>query len=231
MVYYIEEGDIFNIDNINNYAHGCNCSGAMGKGIALAFREKYPQMYKKYKEMCEAGKFTPGNVFDYQFEKTHIYTLATQVSWRTNAEIEYIRLSIKHMLELANSSHVRDIAMPAIGSGLGGLEWKDVKIIIDKTSSDFPFINLYVIERYKPIKITECFIEKLWEEENITFCIHFIGEEAVRQIEIAKDCIKCISQSSPFLYDQKLSDLELNKEDYISKEKFEMIWKKGFLGD
>ena len=49
MVKYISEGDIFKIEGVNNYAHGCNCAGAMGKGIALVFRAKYPQMYNKYK--------------------------------------------------------------------------------------------------------------------------------------------------------------------------------------
>ena len=42
MIVYIEEGDIFSFSTIKNYAHGCNCAGAMGKGIALAFKEKFP---------------------------------------------------------------------------------------------------------------------------------------------------------------------------------------------
>ena len=45
MVYYIQEGDIFRIPQIRNYAHGCNCAGAMGKGIALQFKDRFPQMY------------------------------------------------------------------------------------------------------------------------------------------------------------------------------------------
>ena len=42
MVIYIKEGDIFALDGVNSYAHGCNCAGAMGKGIALQFRNRFP---------------------------------------------------------------------------------------------------------------------------------------------------------------------------------------------
>lgn len=47
MIRYIKNGNIFTLDGINCYAHGCNCAGAMGKGIALQFRSKYPEMYKQ----------------------------------------------------------------------------------------------------------------------------------------------------------------------------------------
>jgi len=227
MVYYIEEGDIFKIGDVNNFAHGCNCAGAMGKGIALTFKNKFPQMYSEYKLMCEKKEFKPGDVFDYQDGEFHIYNLATQYSWRTNATLDFIGLSMRRMLQIAESSNVRDIAMPAIGAGLGGLKWYDVKRVIDTVSAESPLVNLYVVERYKPVRTTESFVEKHWEEEDVTFCLHFIGEEAVRQIEIAKDQIKCFSQASPFLYDQKLSELELSKHDYISKERFELIWREG----
>ena len=45
MIRYIEKGDIFRIDGVSSYAHGCNCAGAMGKGIAVQFKSKYPDMY------------------------------------------------------------------------------------------------------------------------------------------------------------------------------------------
>ena len=65
MIRYIEKGDIFRIDGVSSYAHGCNCAGAMGKGIALQFKLKYPQMYRLYKKKCMAGTFIVGDVFEY----------------------------------------------------------------------------------------------------------------------------------------------------------------------
>ena len=65
MIRYVNEGNIFTIDGIKCYAHGCNCAGAMGKGIALQFKLKYPQMYRLYKKKGMAGTFIVGDVFEY----------------------------------------------------------------------------------------------------------------------------------------------------------------------
>ena len=59
MIRYIEKGDIFRIEGVSSYAHGCNCAGAMGKGIAVQFKSKYPDMYLEYKQLCKENKFCP----------------------------------------------------------------------------------------------------------------------------------------------------------------------------
>lgn len=148
MIQFIEKGDIFNILGVNNYAHGCNCAGAMGKGIALQFKNKYPKMYSEYRAMCKDGLFNPGDVFDYNYGNGHIYNLGTQVSWKTKARLEYIEDSVVRMLELAASDNVSKIALPAIGAGLGGLNWNDVKEILNMVSVNNPDIELYVVEAY-----------------------------------------------------------------------------------
>ena len=126
MIRYIEKGDIFRIDGVSSYAHGCNCAGAMGKGIAVQFKSKYPDMYLEYKQLCKENKFCPGDVFDYDYGNGHIYNLGTQATWRTRAKIEYIEKALIQMLELASGDNVTAIALPAIGAGLGGLKWDDV---------------------------------------------------------------------------------------------------------
>lgn len=148
MVKYIKEGNIFNIEGVMNYAHGCNCAGAMGKGIAVQFKTKYPEMYKTYKQMCKIGTYQPGDVYDYG--KGHVYNLGTQKNWRTKAEIEFIRMSLENMMLQAENKKVKAIALPAIGAGLGGLDWNDVKKEIEYISKKYPNIDLYVVESYKP---------------------------------------------------------------------------------
>lgn len=149
MIKYIEKGDIFNISGVSSYAHGCNCAGAMGKGIALQFRSKYPEMYSEYKAMCKDGIYNPGDVFDYNYGDGHIYNLGTQATWRTKARLEYIEQSVKNMLELAARENVTKIALPAIGAGLGGLKWDKVKDVLNRVSADYPAIELYVVEAYQ----------------------------------------------------------------------------------
>jgi O-acetyl-ADP-ribose deacetylase (regulator of RNase III) len=98
MITYIECGDIFKLPGITNYTHGCNCSGAMGKGIALQFRTKFPEMYREYKQLCGEGKFKLGDVFKYKYRDGYIFNLGTQKSWRTKAENRRDRAVLIKML-------------------------------------------------------------------------------------------------------------------------------------
>lgn len=77
MIHYIKEGDIFSIEGVSSYAHGCNCAGSMGRGIAVQFRKKFPRMYENYRCMCLDGTFQPGDVYDYDYGNGHVYNLAT----------------------------------------------------------------------------------------------------------------------------------------------------------
>ena len=154
MITYISHGDIFSIEGVTNYAHGCNCAGAMGKGIALAFREKYPQMYDTYRSLCRSGKFRPGSVYEYYTGKGYVFNLVTQVSWKTGATLPYIRTALQNMVSFALSNGVQKIAMPQIGAGLGGLKWDDVKRIIEEIAASISseHLMLYVVESYSPVK-------------------------------------------------------------------------------
>lgn len=151
MVTYIPKGDIFKIPGVGSYAHGCNCAGAMGAGIAVQFRHKYPEMYRQYKAACADGSFKPGDVFDYDYGGAHVYNLGTQITWRTRATLENIEASVGRMLDLAARDGVDRIAMPAIGAGLGGLEWEDVKAVIDRVSTRRPDVELVVVEAYESV--------------------------------------------------------------------------------
>jgi O-acetyl-ADP-ribose deacetylase (regulator of RNase III) len=149
MITYIEYGDIFKLEGIYNYAHGCNCAGAMGKGIAIQFKETFPEMYKEYKKKCTAGTFKLGDVFVYRHLNGYVFNLATQETWRTKANILSIEQAIKSMLSFANESNINQIALPKIGAGLGGLNWQIVKYSIEKIATEYSNVELFVVENYK----------------------------------------------------------------------------------
>lgn len=151
MVTYIEQGNIFNLHDVQNYAHGCNCAGAMGKGIALQFKEKFPKMYFEYKRLCKEGLFSLGDVFTYNYNDGTVFNLGTQATWKTKADINVVESSLIKMLSYAHQNNIFKIALPKIGAGLGGLNWNDVKYIIDKVAKDYPKIDLFVVENYKEI--------------------------------------------------------------------------------
>ncbi|MBB1150683.1 macro domain-containing protein [Myroides sp. NP-2] len=151
MVTYIEQGNIFNLEDIQNYAHGCNCAGAMGNGIALQFKNKFPKMYIEYKKLCKENLFSLGDIYTYTYNNETIFNLGTQATWKTKADINAIESSLIKMLSYAQQNNIYKIALPKIGAGLGGLNWNDVKSIIDKVSLDYQNINLFVVENYKEV--------------------------------------------------------------------------------
>lgn len=120
----------------------------MGKGIALQFKLRFPQMYSEYRDLCKQGMFLPGDVYTYQEGAVTVFNLGTQKDWRTKATIENIEISLREMLSIAESLNIHSIALPAIGAGLGGLNWVDVKSVINKVSSKSPKIDLFVVEQY-----------------------------------------------------------------------------------
>lgn len=148
MINYIYLGDVFAIEGVTNYAHGCNCSGAMGKGIAVQFREKFPEMYQEYKRLCKMDNFHLGDIFVYNYGNGFVFNLGTQQSWKTKAELNAIENSLKKMFDYASENNVSKIAIPKIGAGLGGLKWEDVKEIIENIANEYSFIDLFIVENY-----------------------------------------------------------------------------------
>ncbi|MEU5187397.1 macro domain-containing protein [Streptomyces klenkii] len=134
-------GDLFGASDADALAHGCNCAGAMGRGIAVEFKRRWPLMYKEYQTLCRDGKFGVGGAFPWRTpEGLLIYNLGTQAHWRVGAELSGVVAAVKAMLDHAAEHDVRRIAMPRIAAGLGGLDWQVVRTaitpIVEASQSD-----------------------------------------------------------------------------------------------
>lgn len=124
-------GDLFDADDADALAHGCNCAGAMGRGIAVEFRRRWPDMYAEYRRRCREGVLTPGGIFVWQIgQDRFVYNLGTQAHWRTAAKLPDVEAAIRAMVADAAGRGVRRIAMPRIGAGLGRLPWADVEGVL-----------------------------------------------------------------------------------------------------
>lgn len=120
-------GDLFASDDLDALAHGCNCAGAMGKGIAVEFKRRWPDMYREYRARCLDGRLPLGDLFAWQEPGLTIYNLGTQPHWRRPAELPAIDSAVRKMLRHASENGVRTIGMPQIGAGLGRLNWEDIE--------------------------------------------------------------------------------------------------------
>ena len=145
----LERGDLFATPDLKAFAHGCNCAGAMGKGIALAFRERWPAMYEAYKAQCQDGRFDLGSVFHWQEDGFTIFNLGTQKTWRTKADLDAIAEAVAQMIQIASALDIRDIGLPRIGAGLGGLAWIDVLEVLETLAADAT-VRLRVCEEHVP---------------------------------------------------------------------------------
>jgi O-acetyl-ADP-ribose deacetylase (regulator of RNase III) len=145
-------GDLFaNRYGVEAFAHGCNCQGSMGAGIAVSFKERYPAMYEEYRRRCKAQprQFNLGDAFLWEEQGgPAVFNLGTQERyWRARASYEAIEMALENMKRQANEHNIRTIAAPRIGTGYGGLSWKKVRVIIERVFEEWAGM-LYVYEKY-----------------------------------------------------------------------------------
>jgi O-acetyl-ADP-ribose deacetylase (regulator of RNase III) len=117
------QGDLF-ASGLDALAHGCNCQGVMGAGIARGFRDRYPDMYKVYRDACTAGTFRPGHVLAWVDPRTGtvVFNLATQRGTGPAAEPWAVATAIGQMILVARNRGITEIGLPMIGCGIGGLD-------------------------------------------------------------------------------------------------------------
>lgn len=136
-------GDLFaNTHKAKALAHGCNCQGSMGAGIAVGFRERYPEMYEQYRALCKAKprEFNLGDVWLWKDKRRPwVCNLGTQEKfWRARASYEAIETALSRMREAADAEGIESIAIPRIGVGYGGLSWKKVRVIVERVFEHWP---------------------------------------------------------------------------------------------
>lgn len=125
-----------------------NCVGVMGKGIALQFKQKFPADYfDAYKIACQNGELAIGKVQVYklkndQTKPRYIINFPTKNHWREPSKIEDIESGLQSLVETVERYEIKSIAMPALGCGLGGLDYDKVKLLIEKAFVKLPNVEV-----------------------------------------------------------------------------------------
>ncbi|WP_291722272.1 macro domain-containing protein [Bernardetia sp.] len=127
-----------------------NMVGVMGKGLALQFKQKFPYNYKVYKEACQNKTIDVGKLLlvdESSLErKKFIINFPTKKHWRSASKIEYVEEGLKDLVKIINENNFGSIAIPALGCGLGGLDWEDVKLLLEKYLKELENIEIIVFE-------------------------------------------------------------------------------------
>jgi len=141
MIKYIE-GDIFS-SPAQVIVNTVNTVGVMGKGIALEFKNRYPNMFETYKKACEKHQLTIGKLM-LVFEPDHwILLFPTKQNWRYPSKLEYIESGLIKFTQTYVEKNISSIAFPKLGCGNGELEWEQVRALMEKYLKPLP-IDIYI---------------------------------------------------------------------------------------
>lgn len=104
-----------------------NCVGVMGRGIALQFKNAFPENFKAYAAACKREQVQPGRMFVFETGQLtpprYIINFPTKRHWRGKSRIEDIEIGLAALVAETRARGIRSIALPPLGSGLGGLDW------------------------------------------------------------------------------------------------------------
>lgn len=122
-----------------------NCVGVMGKGLALAVKQAYPENFLLYEAACKAGKVRPGAMFITTtglINPHYIVNFPTKRHWKEKSYLEDIQNGLFALVVEVKKLQISSIAIPALGCGLGGLNWKDVEPLIISAFEPLPEIQV-----------------------------------------------------------------------------------------
>ena len=127
-----------------------NCVGFMGRGIALQFKKAYPENFKSYSVACKRKEVQPGRMFVFETGQLtnprYIINFPTKRHWKGKSRMEDIDVGLVALAEEIRSHNIKSIAIPPLGSGLGGLDWFEVRPRIEKMLEQFGDLKAIVFE-------------------------------------------------------------------------------------
>ncbi len=127
----------------DSLAHGANCQGMMGAGVAAPIGRNYPLNFNVYKFLCDAGKFVPGDCLVVPDGEHIVFNLATQYYPGPDAHYDYIRHAAFRMYWEAANRKIGLIKTVKMGAGIGGLDWERVKEILESTGDDSVVLEVF----------------------------------------------------------------------------------------
>lgn len=143
------QGDILQAD-AEALVNTVNCVGVMGRGIALQFKNVFPANFRAYEAACQRKEVQPGRMFVFDIGELtsprYIVNFPTKRHWRGKSRIEDIQAGLAALVDEIRERSIRSIAIPPLGSGLGGLDWAEVRPLIAQALAALPEVEVLVFE-------------------------------------------------------------------------------------
>lgn len=142
-------GDVLTED-AEALVNSVNCVGIMGRGIALQFKKAFPDNFKAYKAACRRSEVQPGRMLVFETHRMtnprYIINFPTKRHWRGKSRLEDIEDGLIALVEEIRILGIHSVAIPPLGSGLGGLSWPDVRERIERTLGALTDTRVVVFE-------------------------------------------------------------------------------------
>ncbi|QKY70258.1 macro domain-containing protein [Lentibacillus sp. CBA3610] len=146
-------GDLFQ-SSTEALVNTVNCEGYMGKGIAYQFKLKYPENNKDYKRAVKSGDLRIGTLHHFEENGKIIINFPTKDKWRAKSKMEYIEKGLNALILLIDQLNLKSVAIPPLGSGNGGLNWQDVKKLMEeKMAVVDDNVEIYIYEPSQNYKV------------------------------------------------------------------------------
>jgi O-acetyl-ADP-ribose deacetylase (regulator of RNase III) len=182
----IINGNIFNT-KLQTVVNTVNCVGVMGKGIALVFKLRYPDMFDLYANHCKNGYISIGKLWLYKGEINAplVLNFPTKFHWKYPSKMEYLEKGLEKFCDSYKEQGITSIAFPLLGAHNGGLDKEDVLLVMKQylKNCDIP-IEIYEYDPNEPDDLFEKF-KNNWSSLN--------SLEIKEHTSISKDKIATIS--------------------------------------
>ncbi|MFZ5621494.1 MAG: type II toxin-antitoxin system antitoxin DNA ADP-ribosyl glycohydrolase DarG [Pseudomonadota bacterium] len=143
------QGNLLDAD-VEAVVNTVNTVGVMGKGIALMFKEAFPENFKRYEAACKVGEVRVGHVFVTERQELMgpkwIINFPTKQHWRNPTKLQWVVDGLQDLRAFILEKGIRSIAIPPLGCGNGGLDWSQVRPEIEKTLAALETVDILVFE-------------------------------------------------------------------------------------
>ena len=143
MITYVKGNILY--DQADAIINTVNTVGVMGKGLALQFKKAFPENFKIYKTACDHEQLVTGKVLSVSLESLsapyYIINFPTKAHWKGKSKVEYIEQGLEDLKKEVSRLALKSVAIPALGSGLGGLPWPQVEELINRHLRDMPDVE------------------------------------------------------------------------------------------
>lgn len=147
----IQRGNLLEAD-VEALVNTVNCVGVMGKGIALQFKQAFPENFREYVKACRQKQVVPGKMFTFQtgtlLNPKYLINFPTKRHWKGKSSVDDIRAGLSALVADVKRLRIKSIAVPPLGCGNGGLAWDQVRPLIESAFGALPSVKVFLYAPY-----------------------------------------------------------------------------------